>query len=357
MLDLTGLVLPSTVEESDRSPDGRRAEYVLQPLERGFGHTVGNSIRRLLLSSLPGSAIWAFRADGVQHEHQTIHGVVEDVHRIIQNLKSLVIVMDPGVDEAQMQLSVTEAGTVRASSIGAVSGVTIVNPEQVLFTLQEELPDSRPLNVDFWVNRGRGFVAAEIHEKPEDLPVDLIRVDSIYNPVLRANFVVQETRVGQRTDFDRLTVQVETDGSIEPGDALAYAAELGQAHLGYLSSFGTSGNGSPLAPAAALSSGKRPVSAELSDLLDTELSEFDGISIRSRNNLDKADVRTLFDVVVMTRDDVLNVPSFGQKSLDEVAEVVALNGLRFAMRLERDENGALWVLDDDDGASEGSDEA
>ncbi len=356
MIDLTGLVLPSTVEESDRSADGRRAEYVLQPLERGFGHTVGNSIRRLLLSSLPGSAIWGFRADGVQHEHQTIHGVVEDVHRIIQNLKRLVIVMDQGVDEAHLQLAVSEAGTVRASSVGSVSGVTIVNPEQVLFTLAEDLPENRPLNVEFWVNRGRGFVVAEMHDKPEDLPVDLIRIDSIYSPVLRANFVVQETRVGQRTDFDRLTVQVETDGSIEPGDALAYAAELGQTHLGYLLQFGSGGNGESM-PQVALSGGKRPVSAELCELLDTELSEFDGISIRSRNNLDKADVRTLFDVVVMTRDDVLNVPSFGEKSLEEVAEVVALNGLRFAMRLERDEDGNLWALEDDEGASEGSDEA
>ncbi len=356
MLDLTGLVLPSTIEELDRSADGRRAEYVLQPLERGFGHTVGNSIRRLLLSSLPGSAIWAFRADGVQHEHQTIHGVVEDVHKVIQNLKSLVIVMDPGVDEAQLLLSVTEAGTIRASSIGSVSGVTIINPEQILFTLQEDLPDNRPLNVDFWVNRGRGFVTAETHEKPEDLPVDLIRIDSIYNPVLRANFVVQETRVGQRTDFDRLTIQVETDGSIEPGDALAYAAELGQMHLGYLASFGSSGNGEPMTLAVA-SGGRRPVSAELGELLDSELSEFDGISIRSRNNLDKADIRTLFDVVTMTRDDVLNVPSFGEKSLAEVAEVVAMNGLRFAMRLERDENGSLWVLEEEEDASEDSDEA
>ncbi len=355
MLDLTGLVLPSTVEESDRSADGRRAEYVLQPLERGFGHTVGNSIRRLLLSSLPGSAIWAFRADGVQHEHQTIHGVVEDVHKVIQNLKSLVIVLDPGVDEAQLLLSVTEAGTIRASSIGSVSGVTIVNPEQVLFTLQEDAPANRPLNVDFWVNRGRGFVTAESHEKPEDLPVDLIRIDSVYNPVLRANFVVQETRVGQRTDFDHLTIQVETDGSIEPGDALAYAAGLGQTHLGYLLKFGSGGNGEPMTLVGGPSGGRRPVSAELGELLNSELSEFDGISIRSRNNLDKADVRTLFDVVTMTRDDVLNVPSFGEKSLEEVAEVVALNGLRFAMRLERDEDGSLWVLEED--ASEDTDEA
>lgn len=354
MLDLTGLVLPSTVEERDRSPDGRRAEYILQPLERGFGHTVGNSIRRLLLSSLPGAAIWAFRADGVQHEHQTIDGVVEDVHQIIQNLKRLVIVLDEGVDEAKLELSLHKAGTVRASEIGSVSGVTIVNPEQTLFTLQDELPENRPLNLEFWVNRGRGFVAAEMHEKPEDAPVDLIRIDSIYNPVLRANFVVQETRVGQRTDFDRLTLQVETDGSIEPGDAVAYAAELGQAHLEYLLTFGSGSNGAPRRRDTA--DGRRAVPKDMAELLSTELAEFDGISIRSRNNLDKADIHTLYDIVIRSRDEILDVPSFGEKSLEEVAEVVAVNGLRFGMNLERDDEGSLWILED--GATgEESDEA
>lgn len=350
MLDLTGLVLPSTVEERERSADGRRAEYVLQPLERGFGHTVGNSIRRLLLSSLPGAAIWAFRADGVQHEHQTIPGVKEDVHQIIQSLKRLVIVLDEGVDEAKLQLSIHQAGTVRASGIGSVSGVTIVNPELTLFTLQDDLPENRPLTLDFWVNRGRGFVAAENHERPEDVPVDLIAVDSIYNPVLRANFVVQETRVGQRTDFDRLTLQIETNGSIEPGDAVAYAAELGQATLGYLTTFGSGASGLPTRRVDR-GDGRRPVPADLGELLATDLSEFEGISIRSRNNLDKADIRTLHDVVVRSRDDILNVPSFGEKSLDEVAEVVALNGLRFGMNIV-EEDGELWIAEEAGGDSD-----
>ncbi len=343
MLDLTGLVLPSTVEERNRSDDGRRAEYVLQPLERGFGNTVGNSIRRVLLSSLPGSAIWAFRADGVQHEHQTMQSVVEDVHQVIQNLKKLVIVLDPGVDEAKLGLSVRKAGTVRASSIGKVSGVGIVNPEQVLFTLQDDLPENRPLNLEFWVNRGRGFVVADQHEKPADAPVDLIRVDSIYNPVVRANFLVEETRVGQRTDFDRLTVQVETDGSIDPGDALAYAAEIARAHLQYLLQFG-SGTGL-IATVVEGAAGRRPAPAELQGLLDATLDEFEEISIRSRNNLDKADIHTLFDVVTRSRDEVLNVPSFGEKSLEEIAEVLARNGLDFGMSVERDDAGRLWLTE------------
>ncbi|MFO7587204.1 MAG: DNA-directed RNA polymerase subunit alpha [Gemmatimonadota bacterium] len=355
MLDLTGLVLPSTVEERNRSSDGRRAEYVLQPLERGFGHTVGNSIRRMLLSSLPGSAIWAFRADGVQHEHQTIPGVVEDVHQFIQNLKKLVIVLDPGVDDAKLALSVRKAGTIRASSIGKVSGVGIVNPEQVLFTLQDDFPENRPLNLEFWVDRGRGFVAADQHERPEDAPVDLIRVDAIYNPVVRANFLVEETRVGQRTDFDRLTLQVETDGSIDPGDAVAFAAEIARAHLHYLLQFGT-GNGD-FGSVAETSHARRPVPAELQELLDATLDEFEEISIRSRNNLDKADIRTLFDIVTRSRDEILNVPSFGEKSLEEIVEVLARHGLDFDMRIERDED-RLWLTEAgpwSDG--EGSDEA
>ena len=356
MLDLTGLVLPSTIEERNRSTDGRRAEYVLQPLERGFGHTVGNSVRRVLLSSLPGSAIWAFRADGVQHEHQTIPGVVEDVHQVIQNLKRLVIVLDPGVDEAHLNLAIQKAGTVRASSIEPAGGVTIVNPEQALFTLQDDLPENRPLNLAFWVNRGRGFVSAEQHERPDDAPVDLIQVDSIYNPVTRANFIVEETRVGQRTDFDKLTIQVETNGSIDPGNALSYAAAVGRAHLQYLLQFG-SGNGD-VAPAPESSAGRRPVPAEMQELLGSPLDAFEVISIRSRNNLDKADIRTLFDIVTRNRDDILNVPSFGEKSLEEIAEVLAVNGLRFEMNLERDDAGNIWVTDSEAEEESGnSDEA
>jgi DNA-directed RNA polymerase subunit alpha len=359
-LDLTGLVLPSTIEERSRSEDGRQAEYVLQPLERGFGHTVGNSIRRVLLSSLPGCAIWAFRADGVQHEHQTIPGVVEDIHQIIQKLKKLVIVLDPGVDEAKLELSVTKAGSIKADMVSRVSGVTIVNPDEVLFTLQDDLPDGRPLNLDLWVNRGRGFVVAEQHEKPEDAPVDLIRVDSVYNPVVRANFIVQETRVGQRTDFDRLTIQVETNGSLDPGDAVAYAAEIGRMHLGYLTGFGQGGNGSIAPEAMDGGAGRTALDAGITALLDCSLDAFDGISIRSRNNLDKADIHTLLDVVTRSRDEILGVPSFGEKSLEEVAEVLAVNGLGFGMAIERSDDGTLWMIEEAElGAAggEGQDEA
>lgn len=344
-LDLSGLVLPSTVEEIGRSADGRRAEYVLQPLERGFGHTVGNSIRRVLLSALPGSAIWAIRIDGVQHEHQTISGVAEDIHQIIQRLKKLVLVLDADVEDALLKMAVHKAGVVKASDIEKNPAVEVVSPKLELFTLQEDLPENRPLNVEFRVNRGRGFVPAEQHPKPEDAPVDLIRIDSVYNPVVRANFVVQETRVGQRTDFDRLTLEIETDGSVDPSDAIADAADIGRLHLEYLTTFRKRENGGRPAPSSPAEEDRTPVDGDLRSVLEAPLDSFEGISVRSRNNLEKADVRTLGDVAGMTRDEMLNVPSFGEKSLEEVAEVLALNGLRFGMSIERDADGNVFIAE------------
>jgi DNA-directed RNA polymerase subunit alpha len=350
-LDLTGLVLPEAVEHNVDENNERRAEFVLQPLERGFGHTIGNSIRRILLSSLPGAAIWAFRADGVQHEHQTIDGVAEDIHQIIQNLKRLVFELDPAVEEAKLDLAVHSSGVVKASAIEKQGGVDIVNPDQSLFTLQEDLPENRPLRLQLWANRGRGFVMAEHHTLPEGAPVDLIRIDSIYNPVIRANFTVQETRVGQRTDFDRLTIDIETDGSLTPADAIACAAQIAEVHLRYLAHFGDvsaigihDGNG-------AEEPGRRKVGDELLELLDQPLEAFDEISVRSRNTLDKAGIRTLGDLATRTRDEILNVANFGEKSLEEVAEVLALNRLRFGMEIERDDIGNLYIREEGAGGN------
>jgi DNA-directed RNA polymerase subunit alpha len=245
-LDLTGLVLPQRVEVVQRSDDGRIAQFVVAPLERGFAQTLGNSIRRILLSSLRGSAVWAFRMEGVVHEHQTVHGVVEDVHQIIQNLKTLVIALEDEKEEAMLELRVTKAGPVSATAVDKTTGVRILNPDHHLFTLQ----DDREINVVLYVNKGRGFVPAEQHPLPKNSPVDLVRVDSIYNPVLRANFTVDETRVGQRTDFDRLTLLIETNGAIAPEPAVAVAAELARKHLAYLLRFVEPAENEPPVPGA-----------------------------------------------------------------------------------------------------------
>src|SRR5947208_1020993 len=214
---VTGLVRPHLVEMTKREDNPNAAEFRLQPLERGYGYTLGNSLRRMLLSSLRGAAVWAFRLDGVVHEHQTIPGVVEDVHQIIQRLKQLTLVVTPDVDEAVLHIKHAKSGPVYARDIEAHSAVTIVNPDQLLFTLQ----DDRDIGGELYVNKGRGYVEAEQHPLDRTMPVDVVRIDSIYNPVRRANFTVAETRVGQRTDYDRLTLTVETNGTISPEDAVA----------------------------------------------------------------------------------------------------------------------------------------
>jgi len=361
-VDLAGLVLPEAMEEQKRSEDGDRASFLLQPLERGFGHTIGNSIRRILLSSLPGAAVWAFRADGVQHEHQTVEGVVEDVHQIIQNLKTLVLTMDSDVDEAKLELSVHKAGEVTAGDIQKHAAVDVVNPKHVLFTLQEDQPEGRPLTMDLWVDRGRGFVMAEHHTAPDDperqseFPVGLIRIDSVYNPVTRANFAVRETRVGQRTDFDRLEVDVQTNGALDPADAVAQAAEIARLHLSYFSQMGIvpslPENGAGPEPTEAA----QPVEDGMAELLRRPLEEFEQISARSRNTLERQNISTLGDIVAHSRDDILNLENFGEKSLEEVAEVLGEHGLRFGMAFEQDEEGNLYLREEpmEDGA--GSDD-
>ena len=233
-LDLSGLVRPHLVEMTKREDNPNAAEFRLQPLERGYGYTLGNSLRRMLLSSLRGAAVWAFRLDGVVHEHQTIPGVVEDVHQIIQRLKQLTLVLDADVDEAVLHIRHDKAGAVYARDIEAHAAVSVVNPDQLLFTLQ----DDREVAGELYVNKGRGYVEAEQHPVDRTLPVDVVRIDSIYNPVRRANFTVAETRVGQRTDYDRLTLSVETNGTISPEDAVAYAAALAQEHFRFFVDFG-----------------------------------------------------------------------------------------------------------------------
>ena len=227
-IDLTGLVRPHVVEMTKRDDNPNAAEFRLQPLERGFGYTLGNSLRRLLLSSLRGSAVWGFRLDGVVHEHQTVSGVLEDVHQIIQRLKALTLVLADDVDEAVLHIRREGAGAVYARDIQEHGSVRVVSPDQLLFTLQ----DDREISGELYVNKGRGYVEAELHPADRSLPVDLVRIDAIYNPVRRANFTVAETRVGQRTDYDRLTVTLETNGTITPEDAIAYAAALAQQGAG-----------------------------------------------------------------------------------------------------------------------------
>jgi DNA-directed RNA polymerase subunit alpha len=333
-LDLTGLVRPHLVEMTKREDNPNAAEFRLQPLERGYGHTLGNSLRRMLLSSLRGAAVWAFRLDGVVHEHQTIPGVVEDVHQIIQRLKQLTLVLDPDVDEAVLHVHREKAGPVYARDIEPHSAVSIVNPDQLLFTLQ----DDREVAGDLYVNKGRGYVEAEAHPVDRTLPVDVVRIDSIYNPVRRANFTVAETRVGQRTDYDRLTISVETNGTISPEDAVAYAAALAQEHFRFFVDFGKV----PMVPAESPMSGGAATEG-LAGSLTRSIDDL-GLSVRSVNSLKNSNIRTLSDLVQYSEGDLLKVKNVGEKALGEIAEMLRREGLNFAMRFE-DLDGTVRVVD------------
>jgi DNA-directed RNA polymerase subunit alpha len=332
-IDLTGLVRPHLVEMTKREDNPNAAEFRLQPLERGFGYTLGNSLRRMLLSALRGSAVWAFRMDGVQHEHQTVSGVVEDVHQIIQNLKSLALVITPEVDEAVLHVKRKTAGPVYAKDIEASGSVRIVNPDHLLFTLQ----DDKSVDVELYVNKGRGYVEAEQHPSDRSMPVDVVRVDSLYSPVRRANFNVAETRVGQRTDFDRLTLSVETSGAISPEDAVAYAAALAQHHFSYFVSFGQV----PMvaAESAVEADGDtEQLRAVLGRLIDDV-----GLSVRSINSLKNSNIRTLGDLVRNSEEQLLKVRNVGEKAVAEIAELLLREGLNFGMQWEETESGVKIV--------------
>jgi DNA-directed RNA polymerase subunit alpha len=345
-IDLTGLVLPERVEAIDPQEGARSAQFVIEPLERGFGHTLGNSVRRVLLSSLRGAAVWAFRIDGVVHEHQTIPGVVEDVHQVIQNLKSLVITLDEDVDEVVLELHVDKSGAVTAGQIQAASGSEVMDPGHHLFTLQED----RSVNMELYVDKGRGFALANQHPIPKGAPVDLVRIDAIYNPVRRANFSVEETRVGQRTDFDRLTLHVETDGSIEPTDAVAYGAELVRRHLEYMLYFGEGGIPEIAPPGAS------PVSERLQDLFERPIEDLAELSVRSRNSLQKESIRTLGDLVQRSEDAMLQIENYGKKSLKEISDFLEEHSLRFGMQLEQGDDGRLFFVEDEAEAAAGGEE-
>jgi DNA-directed RNA polymerase subunit alpha len=335
-LDLTGLVHPHLVEMTKREDNPNAAEFRLQPLERGYGYTLGNSLRRMLLSSLRGTAVWAFRLDGVVHEHQTIAGVVEDVHQIIQRFKQLTLILAPDVDEAVLHIRRDQAGPVYARDLEPHGSVTVVNPDELLFTLQ----DAREVSGELYVNKGRGYVEAEQHPLDRAMPVDVIRIDSIYNPVRRANFTVAETRVGQRTDYDRLTLSVETNGTISPEDAVAYAAALAQEHFRFFVDFGKV----PMVAAEAPGGGSA-TTARLRELVGRSIDDL-GLSVRSVNSLKNSNIRTLGDLVQYREEDLLKVKNVGEKALGEIAELLRAQGLNFAMRFDDAGGGDLRVLDE-----------
>jgi DNA-directed RNA polymerase subunit alpha len=311
---------------SSESVDDNRGSFTIEPLDRGFGYTFGNSLRRVLLSSLAGAAVTSVRIEGVAHEFSTIRGVKEDVTDIVLNLKGIVCRMHSDATEIEAPLVVTGPGEITASDIDLPSGVEILNPTAHIATLEKKTK----LEVYLTVGRGRGYRPAEENKSP-DQPIGVIPIDSIFSPVRRVAYNVEQARVGQRTDFDKLTLDIETDGSIDPHAALREAAEILISQLAIftdadrvveLRDTGGVVLEPGLAGAGAVGAPSRPPNA-MDDILIEELE----LGVRSYNCLKRAGIQTVGDLVSKTESELNAIPNFGKKSIDEVIETLHARGL------------------------------
>ncbi len=304
---------------SAESGDDTRGTFTVEPLDKGFGYTFGNSLRRVLLSSLGGAAITSVRIEGVAHEFSTVPGVKEDVTDIILNLKEIVVRMHTDADEIEAPLVATGPGEVKAKDIDLPSGVEILNPEAPIATLEKKTK----LEIYLTIGRGRGYSPAE-ENKTEEQPIGVIPIDSIFSPIRRASYAVDSARVGQRTDFDKLTLELETDGSIEPSAALREASEILIKSLAIFTDADrveeltareavSALTADPLADNGAAAGG---------DGLDEILIEELELGVRSYNCLKRAGIQTVGDLVRKSESELNAIPNFGSKSIEEVIETL-----------------------------------
>jgi DNA-directed RNA polymerase subunit alpha len=291
------------------------AEVVCEPLERGFGMTLGNALRRILLSSLQGAAITSVKIDGVLHEFSAIPGVKEDVTDIILNLKNVAVSLKSDIPK-RVKLSAVGPKVVTARDIVQTADVEILNPDHEICTLG----DGATLNMELTVQAGTGYVPASQHEI-EDKPIGLIPIDAIFSPVRRVVYKVDQTRVGQRTDYDKLTMRIETNGSLKGDDALAYAARILQDQLDVFITFEE-----PRRAEGRESREDLPFNCNLLKKVD-ELE----LSVRSANCLKNENIFYIGDLVQKSENDMLKTPNFGRKSLNEIKEVLSQMGLGFGM--------------------------
>jgi DNA-directed RNA polymerase subunit alpha len=306
--------------------DDRRGTFTIEPLDKGFGYTFGNSLRRVLLSSLGGAAITSVRIEGVAHEFSTVPGVKEDVTDIVLNLKDLVVRMHTDADEVEAPLVATGPGEVKAKDIDLPSGVEILNPDAPIATLEKKTN----LEVYLTIGRGRGYSPAE-ENKSDEQPIGVIPIDSIFSPIRRASYAVSAARVGQRTDFDKLELDLETDGSIEPAAALREASEI------LIKSLAIFTDAERVEELTAREPMPPPLSDSLSSAggdgvaanngLDEILIEELELGVRSYNCLKRAGVQTVGDLVRKSRAELNAIPNFGQKSIEEVIETLHARGL------------------------------
>jgi DNA-directed RNA polymerase subunit alpha len=303
---------------SDKSDD-TSGSFTIEPLDKGFGYTFGNSLRRVLLSSLGGAAIKSVRIEGVAHEFSTIAGVKEDVTDLVLNLKDLVIRMHTDADEVEAPLVVSGPGKVSAKDIDLPAGVEVLNPNAPIATLEKRTK----LEMYLTIGRGRGYSPAE-ENKAEEAPIGVVPIDSIFSPIRRASYAVDTARVGQRTDFDKLTLDIETDGSVEPGAALREAAEILIKSLAIFTDADRVEELTSRDGAGAAEAGAPPAPAAEGD--DRLIEELD-IGVRAYNCLKRAGIQTIGDLIQKSEGELKAIPNFGDRSIDEVKESLASLGL------------------------------
>jgi DNA-directed RNA polymerase subunit alpha len=293
-----------------------RGVFVIEPLDRGFGYTFGNSLRRVLLSSLEGAAVTAVKIEGVSHEFTTLPGVREDVTDIILNLKNLIVLLHGESPEIEVHIAKKGAGSVTAADIQAPADLEILNPDLEL----AQLSDKGKLEMTLTIGRGRGYVPAELNRGPETT-IGVIPIDSIFSPVRRVAYDVEAARVGQRTDYDKLRLDVTTDGSIEPRDAIGQAAEILIRQLAIFTDLDRiEGYGEPPAPDNGAES---PQTHGMENFPIEELE----LGVRSYNCLKRVGIETIGDLVSKSENELAAIPNFGKKSIEEVKETLATQGL------------------------------
>ena len=328
------IVLPSRVEKNTKTYTDSYGEFVVQPLERGFGVTLGNALRRILISSIEGVAIWALRIDGVLHELSTIPGIMEDMPETILNLKKVVFKLnDEKMDQTTCKLEVNKQGEVTAKMIETPPSVEVINKDHYLFSVKED----KPVRIELLVKIGRGYCPASQHEVADDDP-QLIPVDSLFSPVTKVTFQVDEQRVGHRTDYDRLTIEVHTNGSIKPEEAMISSAELLISHLDYLKSFSEPQEEKPIATDLRKN--------RLKELFNRSVEELE-LSVRSSNCLKASNIKTLGELVQKTEGEMIKFRNFGRKSLNEISEILARHEMHFGMYLEKNEKGEWEIFEEE----------
>lgn len=293
-------------------------KFVADPFERGYGTTIGNALRRVLISSIEGAAVTSVKIEGMLHEFSSLDGVLEDGAQIVLNIKKLVIKYH-GKGPKKIIIDTKKAGPVKAGDIQTDETIEIVNPELVICTLTKDTP----LRMEMEIGRGRGYVPAE-RNKQEGSPIGMVPVDSIFSPIVKVNFTVEETRVGQMTDYDRLLLEIWTNGAISPEEALLYASNILQRHLDIFVNYGEI----PIEEEE-----EEEEDSSFKELISKPISELE-LSVRSANCLEAANIKTIGDLIQKTEAQMLKYKNFGKKSLSEIGAILVTMNLSLGMNIE-----------------------